>query len=312
MYSASGGQQSFGPHEIKAFFLAAAPNEETFAAYGFSSLVEIWSYDTMTRIQAIDTDQNSINHLEFTQDGHSFITADPAGRLVEWTAEGKQRMIVQLDQPVTDFVLLSAGNQLVASTVTGGLWRISEEGYATAIGNNSSKITRMTAIPGAHKLCIGYANGDVMLLDTQTWQQTPLLRASDAIRDIEFSSDGNMIAVSSNAELVHIGTTERNEWSDSNTRWTTLGARARSVLLTPDGLLIAICTDGLIWIYDARNNRYMCVPTGTNSLTLATITSDAAAAVTFDTAGRIIWVDLKLARKLLSQPQQGDYRRPQP
>jgi len=104
----------------------------------------------------------------------------------------------------------------------------------------------MLTLPDAATVCIGDANGDVILVDTRSWTQTLLLHASEAIRDIAVTSGGQTIAVAANDDTIHVGARHGASWADPSTTWLTWSARARKIALAPDGLLVAICSDGSI------------------------------------------------------------------
>jgi hypothetical protein len=83
--------------------------------------------------------------------------------------------------------------------------------------------------------------------------------------------------------------------------------QARHLALTPDGLLLAPSTDGVVWIYSIPRRRWLCLPMGSGDLRWVTVSSDAAAAVAVDYEGRLLWIDLQQARAYLA-----DKARPQP
>jgi hypothetical protein len=73
----------------------------------------------------------------------------------------------------------------------------------------------------------------------------------------------------------------------------------RDLAFAPDGVLIAACTDGTIWLYSPSHHRWHCLPTGTVDLAWTAITADGHAAAALDLEGRLIWIDLDAARTLL-------------
>jgi len=71
-----------------------------------------------------------------------------------------------------------------------------------------------------------------------------------------------------------------------------LSARVRQVALTRDGLLISICTDGTVWIYSSRRQKWSCVVTGTEELTQIVLDDAGARAFVLDVDGHLISLDL--------------------
>lgn len=79
----------------------------------------------------------------------------------------------------------------------------------------------------------------------------------------------------------------------------TLAGRANHVALTPDGLVMASYTDGTIWLYSLPRRRWLYLPVGTVDISQIAVTADGKAAVALDREGRLLWIDLEAARKLL-------------
>jgi hypothetical protein len=75
-------------------------------------------------------------------------------------------------------------------------------------------------------------------------------------------------------------------------------ARVRDIALARDGLLIAACTDGTIWLY-SPHRQWLCLPSGAMNLGDTVAAPNGKTAVVLDRAGRLLWIDLDAARKLL-------------
>jgi WD40 repeat protein len=298
-FSTSSGVRTVGPHMPKATFIKGVANSDTFAIYGASDSVELWSSATMSRKSIFDTQHGSVSHLELVEGTDEFITAGRDGRLVRWTPNGEQKELARLNQPIAMFVLASATRTVVMSTSDGMLWRADEDGHVLPLKAGGIQVTRMLTFPDAASVCIGYANGDVIVIDTKSWRQTLLLHASEAVRDIALTPDGRTIAVAANDGVIRVGIRHGDAWNDATTTWVALTAHARQLALTPDGLLVAVCIDGTVWLYSSTHRTWLCLPTGTADLTLAAVTADGKAGAVLDAEGRIIWVDLMAVRKII-------------
>jgi WD40 repeat protein len=301
VYSPATGVRSVEPHASENIFLARSTTGLTFATYGLKDGVEVWSTATMTRTRVIRTGHGSISQLAFIPGSDDFVTSGQDGRLVRWTPAGAGTPLAQFGQPIDRFARAEATDAIVFSTVTGALWRTTA-GAAAALRDGGSRVNRIIALPDRQTVLVGYEGGDVIAIDTQSWQQQVLLHGSGSVREIAFTADGGTIAVASNDGAIHVGTRGRDAPLVSGTAWTTLPLRARHITLASDGLLIASCTDGTIWLYAPAQRRWLCLPTGTVDLGRTAATADGTVAIALDFEGRLLWIDLDAARQLL----QGD------
>jgi WD40 repeat protein len=298
VFSPSSDVRAIGPHLGNTTFTQLAGNGDTFATYGSGESIEIWSSLTMTRQQIVDTHHGAVSHVEFIDNTNDFVTAGRDGRFIQWTSAGDQKLLARFEQPIASFVLARATRSAVISTADGALWRSGDDGQMLQVRSAGTRVTRMLTVPESAEVCIGYANGDVIVIDTKSWQQTLLLHASEAIRDIAFTSDGRTIAVAANDDTIHVGGRYGIAWTDANATWVRLTLRARAIALTPDGLLVAICTDGTVWLYSITRRTWVCVPTGTSDLNLIAISGDGKLGAAFDADGRIIRLDLESVRSV--------------
>jgi len=298
-YSPSTGVQSLEPHEADNIFLEQSNKGTTFATYGFGDVVEVWSSATMTRTRVIRTKQGSVSQLSFVADTDDFVTSGRDGRLVRWTPSGEQRLIAQLDQPLETFAMSSAPDSIIVSTVDGALWRTDDNGRVLPLRSKGPRTTQMLPLPDQQTIYVGYVNGDVVAINTKSWQQKPVFHASGAVRDIVVTNDGHTIAIATNDGVVQVITQRGGAQDHEDATLTMLSARARHLSLAPDGLLVAACTDGTIWLYSPPHRRWFCLPTGTANLVWAVVNRSGSTATVLDSEGRLIWVDLDAVRKLL-------------
>jgi eukaryotic-like serine/threonine-protein kinase len=299
IFSPSRGLRSAGPHITNATFISTDEAGNAFATYGSSETVEVWSLATISRTRVLDTHQGAVAHLEFLDSTGEFITAGRDGRLIQWAPSGTQKLLAQLEQPIANFALARATASAVISTADGALWRSGLDGQVLPLRSAGTPVTRMLAFPDKASVGVGYANGDVVLIDTKSWRQTLLLHTQESVRDIALTSDGQTIAVAANDDTVHVGVRHGDTWNDANIAWVTLALRTRRIALAPDGLLVAICTDGTVWLYSSSRKTWLCLPTGTSDLSLVAVSSDGQASAVFDADGRIVWIDLKAAHSAI-------------
>jgi WD40 repeat protein len=288
-----------GPHLGGNTFLASTADGSKFAAYGPGETIELWTASDPSRPQLLDTHHGSVSYLAFTRDGNELITAGRDGRLVRWAADGTPRTIATFTMPITMFAVLPITNVVVAAMSDGSLWRIEGGGRSSRLRAGGVAVTRMVATSDAQTVCVGYANGDVFMVQRAGQTAALILHAGEAIRDLVFSADGTTVAIAVNDGTIRIGTRDAPSWQAPGVEWVRFAASARKIAMTPDNMLIAICTNSAAWMYATTQKTWLFVPLGSADLRLVTAASDGTTAAILDADGHIILLDLGSARNLL-------------
>jgi WD40 repeat protein len=155
----------------------------------------------------------------------------------------------------------------------------------------------MLKLPDGVSICIGYTNGDVIILDTQSLQQIQLQSSRDAIQDMAVSSDGHTLVYATNDNVIHIGSRRGDSWLSAT--WTNLAMRAHKIALTHDGLLISLAIDGTAWMYSLRYKTWLCLIVSTADLIQLVLDHEENTAFLFDIDGHVMSIDIKMARGLI-------------
>ena len=293
------GVRAIEPHEPFNIDLEQSDSGSTFVTYGLHDLVEVWAFPAMTRTRVITTGHGSVSQLQFVDATEDFITSGHDGRLVRWTPAGAHTLITQFDQPIDKFAAIAATGSLVFSTADGALWRTGATGQAVSLRAGGFRVNRILAAADHQTVYAGYTSGDVVAINTKSWQHEIVLHGSGAVQEIAITRDGSTVAVATNDGIIHLGARPAGAASPAAIAWTTLSVSAHHITLASDGLLVAACTDGTIWLYSTARRRSLCLPTGSADFGRTAVTADGTAAVALDREGRLIWIDLASARKLL-------------
>jgi WD40 repeat protein len=298
VFSPPAGARAIEPHEPHNIDLDQSDSGRTFVTFGLHDLVEVWSFATMTRTRVIATGHGSVSQLRFVDASEDFITSGHDGRLVRWTPDGAQTLITRFDHPIDKFTPTAPTGPIVFSTGDGALWRTTEGGQTVALRPGGSRINRLVTTTDRRTVYAGYINGDVIAIDTASWQAVMLLHGPGAVQEIATTRDGDTVAVATNDGAIHVGS-RRDRGSSPDRVWDTLAVSAHHITLTPDGLLVAAGTDGAIWLHSTSRRRSLCLPTGTADFGRTAMSADGKAAVALDREGRLLWIDLEAARKVL-------------
>jgi WD40 repeat protein len=308
-YSPTTGARSLSPHGPYNFTLVQSDQGDTFAAYGLNELVEFWSAKTMTRTSVVNTMQGSLTQLSFVSGSDDVVTSGHDGRLVRWTSAGKGSILANLDQPIEFFALLQARSgqpqsEMVFSSFDGALWRTDHRGLPSLIRSAGARATRVIALPDHETVLAANVAGEVIAINTRSWNTETILRASSAVGDISVTQDGHWLILGTNDGFIHVGRLNDQMALSNRVTWQyKLAIRARHLAVTSDGLLIAVCSDGTIWLYALSDHRWLSLSVGNADFRWIATSTRGDAAAALDAEGHLIWIDLEAARKLLGSNQ---------
>jgi WD40 repeat protein len=303
-YSPVGGLNRVTPHDDHAVSLEFAGDGASFVAYGATEMVEIWAARSMSRGRVIDTHHGSVTHSAFVAGTGDVVTSGRDGRLVRWSRDGQSTLIAAFHAPIANFALAATGEAVVA-TADGALWRARDGAGARPLRAGGSAITALRASPDAVTVFAGHANGDLIAIDTRSWRDTQILHADSGIRQIVFSNQGERIASADAGGVIHIGAHAGTGWSPATVAWKQLRAPASDVAFTSDGLLIAACAGGVVWLYSPTAETWLYLPLETVDLTHVAASADGTYAVVFDDEGRLISIDLDAVRRMMDRNDSG-------
>jgi len=303
VFSPATGVRSFGPHEPYNHLLVQSDNRNTFATYGLNELIELWSTTTMTRTNLINTRQGSLTQLSFIGKTDDIITSGRDGRLVRWTPSGEETLIAKLDQPIESFTLLlehpHAYRSIIFNGLDGSFWHTTTDGEPVRFRQPDVRVSRLITLPDGLTVLAGNVRGEVLAINTSSWKQDIILRASGVIREISVTPDERWIAVATSDGFIHVGAMQDGLSRTREIDWRRLIIPVRHQAMTPDGLLIAVGSDGVVWVYSIPEQRWLCLPIINADFRWVATSMGGDAAAALDVEGRLIWIDMKAARALL-------------
>jgi hypothetical protein len=218
--------------------------------------------------------------------------------LIRWSPTGNETLITTTNQPIDRFVHLSSLNSIIFATSDGALWYTDRDRQTTPLGGPGPRVNRIVARSDERIVYCGYADGNVVAVDTGSRRFATVLRAAGAIGEISLTPDDRTISIATNDGLIHVAELPGGLAFDKTT-WVKLAARARHQALAPDGLLVVLTPEGTIWLYSTSQRRWLCLPTGPADLRRVAISRNGDTAVALDVEGRLIWIDLDIARSVM-------------
>lgn len=255
----------------------------------------------MSRTSFFNTGQGSVSQLAFVPLVGDLITSGSDGSLVRWTQTGYRRIVTQVDQPIVAFAIAPGSDSTVFATLDGTLWRTTDSGAPLELRRRPVRVMRITVNSNRPVVYVGYADGEVISINTRTWEQHKILQGRDAVRQIAMSHSGNALAVVTDDGMIHVR--EAALHTNHDKPWVEWPALARHIVISDTGLLIAACTNGIVWIYSLAQQTWLCLHTGSINLTYSVLTDSERKAIIGDSNGRLIELDLDVAYQLLSPSQ---------
>jgi WD40 repeat protein len=295
-YSPSTGPRAIDGHEASNINLVQSGSGATLATYGETDTIEIWSSANLTAPRLIQTGHGSVSRLHFIGDREDFLTAGHDGRLIRWSSAGEPTLLARQDRPIDNCIYVPATGAVIYTTADGALWRVTTDPRGLKLRDAGVGAGSLVADPDQRTVYVGYANGEIVALDTTSWQQSVVLRAAEAVHAIVVARDGRTVIATTNDGVLHLGTRRDPTSRQPVFTWTEFRGHAREVALAADGLVIVPFTDGTLWIYSQVRRRWLCIPLGVADLGGTAISANGNSAVVLGGSGRVVWIDLQLAR----------------
>jgi WD40 repeat protein len=282
------------PHELYNVLLERSPDASALAAYGFNDHIELWSLPSLTRTQAIHTGQGTISQLRFADGTHDVIAAGHDGRLVRWSASGEATLLARIAQPIVGFAAAPTAGAMIIGAADGSLWRTGAAAEPIPLRGSGSPVMSLLAPPEQRAVYAGYASGDVIAIDTRSWDQRRVLHADEPVLALTSSLDGRRIAVTTH-DAIYVSTLDGADPA-AQPRWTQLVIRASHLAIATGGLLVALGTSGSIWLYSIPQRAWLYLAAGTADLRHVVSSAAGDRAVAVDADGRFLQLDLRAAR----------------
>jgi len=299
------GVQLLGPHDTAATWLELAPDKTRFAAFGWSGHIELWDGAKPQRPALIEAQETATVRLAFLA-ADDLVWGGTAKQILRWSSSGGSSTVARFAAPIASFVALPADHTLVVELADGTLWRAALDGATARLATASDKPSVLQLSSDGRWLAVGDVDGELTVYDTARWRATHVLRAAGAIQHIAFSAGNDLIAVATSAGLAYLGRAAAgapvdHAWND--VAWVSFAAHPRNLAFTPSGdLLMIACHGGVVWFYAPAQDRWLYDPTGVASITEVRSAADGRTAVTADSAGRLLVLDLTAVRAALAEP----------
>jgi serine/threonine protein kinase len=299
----TGSLERLTPHDPSNTVLEASPDGAELVAYG-SDKLEVWGFAPLRPLRTVVTGHGTIPRAYFARTG-DLVTAGQDGRIVRWDRRGVGTPIAQLASAVDEFAIVPSTGALIVATADGALWRVDPKADPKADPTHAAHrlaapVARIgTLVTDGDTVYAGFASGDLVAYDA-AGAPTILVHVDGVIADLAVRS--HVIAFATSKGDVYIGQPGDVPGLRS---WTRLAVPGRSMTVTQDGIVIAACSSGEIWIYSSRDRTWLDVPTGAVSYTTAIISHDQSRLFVVDSQGHILQIDLTEVRKQLSNTSNG-------
>jgi WD40 repeat protein len=293
----NGVSRDISPHEPESFLLELAPDGEHFACFGSQKTIEIWDGLAPHIAHTIDALHSETVQLKFLSTDE-IVYANNRGEIRHWSIADGSSTWRTFDQPVSTFILFPP-RSLIVELRDGSLWRTEPDGTASPLPRLFPSQHLMQLSNDRRWLVTGNDSGDVAVYNTHEWQAALRFHASGAIHHIVLSPSSDMLAIATKNGHVYLGRRSKHDdvsnWAPMI--WHHFEAHPRFLKFSPDGQILMITnSDGVIWFYSVEHDQWWYFPSGTAGLTVLQTAADGQHAATVDSIGRLMLLDLSLAR----------------
>lgn len=187
-------------HQRSVSSLAINPSGTILASAGEDTTIQLWNLETLTQLSMLQNHTDYVIRLAFSPDGTYLASNSSDGQVLIWNMTTNEQQLF-LNAPTWN-LLFSPVSNLIATDR--GVWDIELE---EQLINLNSQAQALTFSPNGDLMVVGDRDGELQFWDIVSATEVHVLSDfSNAIRDVEFSPDGTLIAsVSSSPDgVIHL------------------------------------------------------------------------------------------------------------
>jgi len=180
-----------------------SPDGKTLLSGEANGKISVWRVDAWTRQRLLETHTYWVNNLSFTPDGKTMLSTSLDGQMIVWdTAAWKTLHTLPTCCDAVQSVAFSPDGQTLISGLENGLvnvWNVSTKTLLRTVSQKQQRVESVAFAPDGQSIASGgFGFAGMMLV---VWDShSGALRhnfADDIIYDLDYSSDGAMLAAAS-------------------------------------------------------------------------------------------------------------------
>ena len=254
---------SFEVHQGSVFIITT--HDDLAVSGGEDDTAFVWNYITGEVSFQCTGHKDSVTCCNFNHDGTLLSTGDMSGVIKVWNVE-KQEQICDFETGDLEWLQWhSAANILLAGTSDGEVWMWKiPKGESKIFPSPGCTCTNGKILPGGKTAAFTYSDGSLRIFDLKTTQVIHAVSKDkeshrDAISDVDFDSDGKILATASldgTCKIININTGKVTATyrppriPDSDNGLESVGFSSKNY-----NLLAAASLDGTVSVWDVNNAR---------------------------------------------------------
>jgi eukaryotic-like serine/threonine-protein kinase len=260
--------------------------------YGYDNRAVVWRLNDLSIVRTLEDHHSRISDADDVGHGSRILTVGEDGRLLSWSAIGDDlEVLFATSTPLRTVETLSMDQTAVVADAGGSVWHVVGANSATLIRKpNADLITLLRASPDGRLVAIGTERGELVVLDTSTWEVRQRVQMDGSLRQGRFARDGSYIAVVTERRIVQLIPLR----ASASTRWREVSLDARDIAFSPDGDVLGIVgADGGIWFYSLVNDKWIYTRDHYSLTSFGQFSPDGNLYVSTDSAGIAVVRDIR-------------------
>lgn len=251
---------NFNGHSAEVRALALAPDGKRLASASHDFSVLVWNLETGQKEAALLGHRASVSSVAFAASGQGLASADMFGEVIVWDLASRQprlRLRCNREEVMANLMIVLSPDERFLVSTWGGVYDLQSGAQVATLpveNHPNYPLTSLAFSPDSRLLVGVLWYGDVLLIDTRTWELRDTVKAPcKDVNRLALSADGKALAVGNADGLVTLLSTAPLRVTG---HFQAHAAHVQALAFTPDGSELLTSGDDLtLRLWDVSRQR---------------------------------------------------------